>query len=65
MFSNVSNDERDNVVLTAMHSTKPVPRRDVREIARGQIAVGFESVLYSKALRKVVSIVLVNSCISA
>jgi hypothetical protein len=35
--------------LTAMHSTKPVPRRDVGEVAGGQVAVGLEAELLSEA----------------
>jgi hypothetical protein len=37
------------VVLTAVHSSKPVARRDIGEVARRQITVCFESVLYPKA----------------
>jgi hypothetical protein len=32
-----------------MHSTKPVPRRDVGEVAGGQVAVGLEAELLSEA----------------
>jgi len=32
-----------------MHSTKPVPRRDVGEVAGGQVAVGSEAELLSEA----------------
>jgi hypothetical protein len=42
---------KGRAALTAMHSSKPPARRDVREIAGRQVAVGFESVLNSKALQ--------------
>jgi hypothetical protein len=35
---------------TAVHCSKPVARRDVGEVACGQVAVSLETVLDSKAL---------------
>ena len=34
-----------------MHGSKPVARRDVREVTCGQVAVGLEAILYAEALQ--------------
>jgi hypothetical protein len=38
---------------TAVHCSKPVARRDVGEVACGQVAVGLEAVLHSEALYQI------------